>query len=99
MESTMTVQLQGQRSRRHDALCGVELLNDCARNKETVFTREERRLEVLRRPGPIARMGLPAEPNGLLAHALAGLRMWQEAFVEAQQMRRGLSKRYPFIDS
>jgi hypothetical protein len=44
-------------------------------------------------------MGPPAEPNGLLARVLAGLRMWQEAFAEAQQMRRESGEHYPFFDS
>ena len=50
-------------------------------------------------PGLIARMGPPAEPNGLLARVLAGVRMWQEAFAEAQQMRRESGEHYPFFDS
>ena len=49
--------------------------------------------------GLIARMGPPAEPNGLLTRTLAGLRLWQEAFAEAQEMRREASERYPYIDS
>jgi hypothetical protein len=50
-------------------------------------------------PGLIARMGPPAGPNRLLTWALAGLRFWQEAFAEAQELRREASKRYPYIDS
>jgi hypothetical protein len=44
-------------------------------------------------------MDPPAEPNGFLARALATLRLWRDAFAEAQDMRREAGARYPFIDS
>ena len=50
-------------------------------------------------PGLIARMGPPAGPHGFLAWAFARLRMWQESFAEAQEMRRESSERHPFFDS
>jgi hypothetical protein len=98
----MTVQMQSQNFRPDEALRGAEWLNDSRRNKGTAFTPEERRayeLDVRLLDQLIARRGPPAKRKGFLAHALAGLRMWQEAFAEAQQMRRESGKRYPFIDS
>jgi hypothetical protein len=50
-------------------------------------------------PALIARMGPPAEPNGFLSRALANLRLWRDAFTEAQDMRREAAARHPFIDS
>ena len=47
----------------------------------------------------ITRLGPSAERSGFFARALANLRLWRDAFAEAQEMRREAAARYPFIDS